>query len=149
MSSPPDYHNTFDGPRLPQRDRQANTQPPSHLEVSLHTQQVLLRHMVEDRREKEHLATELNAINNRTKVVHMITAGNKKCLWKLLLKFFSKKQLNNLDLKEHYEYIDKGFSAEESQDCVTPPLPAHEPTTDLLWFQLRKLLNESEAMSGG
>src|SRR3989337_2395431 len=55
VSSPPDYHNTFNGPKLPQHDRQPNTQPPSHLEVSLHTQQLLLQHMAEDRREKEHL----------------------------------------------------------------------------------------------
>ena len=48
VSSPPDYHTTFDGPRLPQRDRQPNTQPPSHLEVSLRTQQLLLQLMAKD-----------------------------------------------------------------------------------------------------
>ena len=90
--------------------------------------------MAKDRREKEHLAAELNAINNRTKVVHMITAKNKKHLWKLLRKFFSKKQLSNSDLKELYEYIDQGFSAEDFQDHITPPLPAREPTTDLHQF---------------
>ena len=31
VSSPPDYHTTFDGPRLPQRDRQTFCQPPSHI----------------------------------------------------------------------------------------------------------------------
>src|SRR5215216_4023862 len=59
VSSPSDYHNTFNGPTLPQRDRLLNSQPPSHLDVSLHTQQLLLKHMAEDRQEKEHLAAEL------------------------------------------------------------------------------------------
>ena len=77
----------------------------------------------------------------------MITAENKKRLWKLLRKFFSKKQLSNSHLKELYEYIDQGFSAEDFQDRITPPLPAHEPTTNLLRFQLCKLLDESEATS--
>ena len=86
--------------------------------------------MAEDHREKEHLATELNAINNRMKIVQMITTENKKHLWKLLRKFFSKKQLLDSDLKELYEYIDQGFSAEDFQDRITPPLPAREPTTD-------------------
>ena len=101
--------------------------------------------MVKDRQEKEHLAAELNAIHNRTKVVHMITVENKKRLWKLLRKFFSKKQLSNSHLKELYEYIDQGFSVEDFQDRITLPLPAREPTMNLLQIQLRKLLNESEA----
>lgn len=143
VSNTPDYHNTFDGPRLPQHDRQPTSQPPSHLEVSLHTQHLLLQHIAEDRREKEHLAAKLNSINNRMKVVHMITAENKKRLWKLLRKFFSKKQLLNSNLKELYEYIDQGFSNENFQDCITPPLTARQPTTVLLRFQLHKLLDES------
>ena len=84
VSGPPDYHNTFNGPKLPKRDHQPNTQPPSDLEVSLRIQQLLVKHMAEDRQEKEHLAAKLNAIHNRTKVVHMITTQNKKRLWKLL-----------------------------------------------------------------
>ena len=48
-SSTSDYHNTFNGPKLPKRDRLPNTQPPSHLEVSMRTQQLLLKHMAEDR----------------------------------------------------------------------------------------------------
>ena len=107
VSSPPDYHNTFNGPKLPKRDLQLNTQPPSHIEVSMRTQQLLLKHMAKDRQEKEHLAAELNAIHNRTKVVHMITAENKKRLWKLLRKFFSKKQLSQAHLQELYKYIDQ------------------------------------------
>ena len=80
----PDYHTTFNAPKLPQHDRLPNTQAPSHLEVSMLTQQLLLKHMAEDRQEKEHLGAKLNAIHNRTKVVHMITTQNKKRLWKLL-----------------------------------------------------------------
>ena len=38
LVSSPDYHTTFNGPKLPKRDRLPNTQPPSHLEVSMHTQ---------------------------------------------------------------------------------------------------------------
>ena len=34
----PDYHNTFHAPKLPKRDLMPNTQPPSHLEVSMRTQ---------------------------------------------------------------------------------------------------------------
>ena len=103
--------------------------------------------MVKDRQEKEHLAAELNAIHNQTKVVHMITTENKKRLWKLLRKFFSKKQLSHSHIKEHYEYIDQGFTDEDFHDRSTPPLPAHEPTTNLLRIHLRKLLDESEATS--
>ena len=147
VSSPPDYHNTFNGPRLPQHDRQPNTQAPTHLEVSLHTQLLLLKHMAEDRQEKEYLATELNAINNRTKVMHMFMTENKKRLWKLLRKFFSKKQLKDADLKELYAYIDKGLTLEDYQPCSTPPLPARDPTTNLLCINLRKLLEESDATS--
>ena len=43
-----DYHTTFNGPKLPKRDRMPNTQPPSHLKVSMRTQQLLLKHMAED-----------------------------------------------------------------------------------------------------
>ena len=103
--------------------------------------------MAEDHQEKEHLTIELNAINNQTKVVRMVTDENKKRLWQLLQKFFSKKQLSNSDLKELYEYINQGFSAEDFQDHFTPPLPAREPITNLLRFQLRKLLDELEAPS--
>ena len=38
VSSTSDYHHTFNGPKLPKRDRVPNTQPPSHLEVSMRTQ---------------------------------------------------------------------------------------------------------------
>ena len=147
VSSPPDYHNTFNGPKLPKRDRLPNTQPPSHLEVSMRTQQLLLKHMSEDRHEKEHLAAELNALHNRTKVVHMITTGNKKPLWKLLQKFFSKKLLSHSHLQELYKYIDQGFTAEDFQDRITPPLPAREPTTNVLRLQLRNVLDKLEATS--
>ena len=96
VSSSSDYHNTFNGPKLHKRDRLPNTQPPSHLEVSMHTQQLLLKHMAEDRQEKENLAVELNAIHNRTKVVHMITTENKKRLWKLLRNIFLKEATESL-----------------------------------------------------
>ena len=62
----------------------------------------------------------------------MITAENKKRLWKLLRKFFSKKQLSQAHLQELYKYIDQGFTAKDFQDRITPPLPAREPTTNLL-----------------
>jgi hypothetical protein len=146
-SSSQDYHKEFDGPRLPKRDRMFTHQPPSQLEVSLRTQQLLLKHIAEDRQEKEHLAAELNAINNRTRIMHLIAAENKKRLWKLLRKFFSKKQLRDADLKELYAYIDKGLSVEDYQPRSTPPLPVREPTTDLLHINLCKLLEESEATS--
>ena len=48
-SSHHDYHNTFDGPRLPKCDQMISHQPPSQLEVSLRTQQLLLKHIDEDR----------------------------------------------------------------------------------------------------
>ena len=76
---------------LPQRDQMVTHKPPSHIEVSLRTQQLLLKHIAEDRQEKEHLTGELNATNNRTRIAHLIVAKNKKRLWKLLHKFFSKK----------------------------------------------------------
>ena len=41
---------------LPQRDQMVTHKPPSHIEVSLRTQQLLLKHIAEDRQEKEHLA---------------------------------------------------------------------------------------------
>ena len=77
----------------------------------------------------------------------MITTENKKHLWKLLRKFFSKKQLSHSHIQELYKYIDQGFPAEDFQDRITPPLPAREPTTNLLRIQLHKLLNDSEATS--
>ena len=40
-----DYHKQFDGPRLPRRSRKILLQPPSQLEVSLRTQQLLLQHI--------------------------------------------------------------------------------------------------------
>ena len=64
----------------------------------------------------------------------------------MLRKFFTKKQLLNVNLQELYDYIDKGFTLEDFQDR-TPSLPAREPTTDLLHLRLRKLLDESEATS--
>ena len=79
-SSSHDYHKHFDGPRLPQRDRKITPQPPSQLEVSLRTQQLLMQHIAEDRREKQHLASELNAINNRTRIMHLIVDENKESL---------------------------------------------------------------------
>ena len=133
-SSPPDYYNTFNRPKLPQRDHHPNTQPPSHLEVSPRTHQLLLKHMAGDCQEKENLHAKLNAIHNETKVVHMITAENKKRLWKLLQKFFSMKQLSHSHLKELYEYIDQGFSAEDFQDRITLTFLDREPTTNLLWI---------------
>jgi hypothetical protein len=39
VSSTSDYHHTFNGPKPPKYDRLPNTQPPSHLEVSMRTQQ--------------------------------------------------------------------------------------------------------------
>ena len=77
-------------------------------------QWLLLKHIAEDRREKEHLAAELNAINNRTCITYMIADENKKRLRKLLRKFFTKKQLLDADPKELYEYIDKGLSVDDS-----------------------------------
>ena len=77
----------------------------------------------------------------------MITAENKKRIWKLLRKFFSKKQLSQAHLQELYKYIDQGFTAKDFQDRITPPLPAREPTTNLLRIQLCKMLDESEATS--
>ena len=77
----------------------------------------------------------------------MITTENKKRLWKLLQKFFSKKQLSNSHLQELYQYIDQGFTAEDYQDRSTPPLPAREPTTNLLRIYLRNFIDESEATS--
>ena len=121
-------------------------QPPSHLEISLRTQQLLLQHIADDRREKEHLASELNTINNRTRVMHLIADENKKRLRKLLRKFFTEKQLLQVDLQELYDYIDKGFSVEDFQD-ITSTLPPREPITDHLRLRLRRLLDESEATS--
>ena len=105
-----------------------------------------MQHIAEDRHEKEHLASELNAINNRTRIMHLIADENKKRLWKLLRKFFTEKQLLNVNLRELYDYIDKGSTLEDFQDR-TPSLPPREPTTDLLHLKLRKLLDESEATS--
>ena len=147
VSSHHDYHNTFDGPRLPKRDQMITHQPPSQMEVSMRMQQLLLKHIAEDRQEKEHLAAEMNVIHNRTRITHLIAAENKKRLWKLLWKFFSKKQLKDADLKELYECIYKGLTVEDYQPRSTPPLPARQPTTNLLCINLRKLLEESEATS--
>ena len=47
-SSPHDYHKQFDGPCIPQHDQKISPQPPSQLEVSLRTQQLLLQHIAED-----------------------------------------------------------------------------------------------------
>jgi hypothetical protein len=146
-SGPSNYHKKFDGPCLPQRDTFLSTiQPPSQLEISLRTQQLLLQHIAEDRHEKELLTSQLNAINNRTRLVHLITDENKKRLWKLLRKFFSTKQLNNANLSELYDYLDKGFTAEDLQDCSFS-LPPREPLTDTLRLKLRRMLDESEATS--
>ena len=41
-SIPHDYHKQFDGPCIPQHDQKISPQPPSQLEVSLRTQQLLL-----------------------------------------------------------------------------------------------------------
>jgi len=111
VSSTSDYHHTFNGPKLPKHDRLPNTQPPSHLEVSMCTQQLLLKYMAKDHQEKNYLAAKHDVFT--TKIVHTITAENKKRLWKLLQKFFSKKQLNNSHLQELYEYIDHGFIDED------------------------------------
>jgi hypothetical protein len=146
-SSSQDYHKGFDGPRLPQHDRMVTHQPPTQLEVSFRTQQLLLKHIAEDRLEKEHLATELNAIKNRTRITHLIADENKKRLWNILRKFFSKKQLWDSDLKELYDYIDKGLSVEDYQPRSAPPLHARAPTTYLLHITLHKIIEESEATS--
>lgn len=79
--------------------------------------------------------------------MHLIADENKKRLWKLLRKFFIEKQLLNVNLQELYDYIDKGFTIKDFQEWNTPPLPAREPTTDLLHLKLRKMLEESEATS--
>ena len=65
----------------------------------------------------------------------------------MLRKFFTEKQLLNVNLQELYDYIDKGFTIDYFQERSTPPLPGREPTTDLLHLKLRKLLEESEATS--
>ena len=119
----------------------------SNVTRSLRTQQLLLKHIAEDQCEKEHLTSELNAINNRTRIMHLIADENKKRLWKLIRKVFTEKQLMNVNLQELYDYIDKGFTIEDYQDRITPPLPGREPTTGLLHLKLRKLLEESEATS--
>ena len=98
-------------------------------------------------KKKEHLASELNAINNRTRIMHLIADENKKRLSKMLRKFFTEKQLLNVNLQELYDYIDKDVTINDFQDRSTPPPPSHEPTTDLLHLKLRKLLEESEATS--
>ena len=78
--------------------------------------------------------------------MHLIADENKKRLWKLLRKFFTEKQLLNVNLQELYDYIDKGFSLEDFQD-KTSSLPPREPTTDRLHLRLRRLFDESEATS--
>ena len=78
--------------------------------------------------------------------MHLIADENKKRLWKLLHKFFTEKQLLNVNLQELYDYIDKGFSLEDFQD-KTSSLPPREPTTDRLHLRLCRLLDESEATS--
>ena len=78
--------------------------------------------------------------------MHLIADENKKRLWKLLRKFFTEKQLLNVNLQELYDYIDKGFSLKDFQD-QTPSLPPREPTTDRLRLRLRRLIDESEATS--
>ena len=79
--------------------------------------------------------------------MRLIADENKKRLWKLLRKFFTEKQLLNVNLQELYDYIDKGFTIDDFQDRITHPLPSREPTTDLLHLKLCELLEESKATS--
>jgi hypothetical protein len=78
--------------------------------------------------------------------MHLITDENKKRLWKLLRKFFSKQQLSTAKLFELYHYLDKEFTAEDFKDC-TFTLPPRAPLTDTLRIKLKKILDESEATS--
>lgn len=89
----------FDGPKIPQREKIFKSLPPTHMEVSMRTQQLLLQHITEDQRKKEHLAKEPNSLHNRTRLLPLIVDENKKCLWKLLQKFLSEKKLSRKDLK--------------------------------------------------
>lgn len=54
--------------------------------------------------------------------------------------------MSNANLSELYDYLDKGFTAEDLQDCSFS-LPSHEPLTDTLRLKLRCILDESEATS--
>lgn len=99
--------------------------------------------MADDQKEKEHLAAELNALNNRTRLLHLIADENKKHLWKLLRKFFSEKKLTHADIQKIYDYIDVPFMVEALQQRSTPPLPTRAPSTDFLQLTLQKLLAES------
>ena len=65
----------------------------------------------------------------------------------MLRKFFTEKQLLNVNLQELYDYIDKGFTIDDFQEWSTPSLPGREPTTDLLHLKLRKQIEECKATS--
>ena len=54
--------------------------------------------------------------------------------------------MSNANLSELYDYLDKGFTAEDLQDCSFL-LPPREPLADTLRFKLRCILDESEATS--
>lgn len=68
------------------------------MEISLRMQQLLLKHMEDDRKEKEHLVNELNRIENKAHLTYLIDSENKHRLWKLLRKFYSKKKLSKAEI---------------------------------------------------
>ena len=75
-----------------------------------------------------------------------MTDENKKRLWKLLRNFFSTRQLEHANLSELYDYLDKGFTADDLKDCKFS-LPPREALTDTLRLKLRRILDESEVTS--
>lgn len=52
----------FPRPQIPERKMVSKPSVPSHLEISLHTQQLLEKQIHQDQKEKEHLACDLNDI---------------------------------------------------------------------------------------
>lgn len=50
----------------------------SHLEVSVQTQQLQVKHMQQDRREKEHLNSEINNVANIARVLQLFVQEDKR-----------------------------------------------------------------------
>lgn len=152
--SSPKVSKKFAGPQIPRMKLSTKPLVPSQLqiclqlEISFQTQQLLLIDMDQDRKEKEHLAHELNGIHNQSRLIHMILHEDKHHSWKLLRKFFSKKKLKKARIHETYDFMDLPLTADDLRQHCTPSLPTRAPTTDSLRFNIDAILiDESEAMS--
>ena len=99
---------------------------PTLYEICLRTQQALERHIKMDRKEKVHLAIEINLLHNTARQALLVAKEEKRRSWVLLRKHYTRKQLHEKGIEKEYDYIDallRLIASEGLLQCFLRDLP--------------------------